>query len=315
MEMKKDLVVVALGGNMILQRGQKGSFEEQMTNMKRAAKTIADLYEMNYDLVLTSGNGPQVGNILAQQNYEDAPPMPLYVCGAMSQGQIGYMVMMSIENEFIKRNKEIRVVTICTRVIVDANDPAFKNPTKPIGRFYSKEQAEAFNKAGRGPYLDDAGRGYRLFVASPYPKEIVEKDEISRVAETGALVYCVGGGGIPVIRKEDGTLEGAMAVIDKDRASAVLATQIGAKYLMILTDVPNAYLNYGKENQEALGEISLALAMKYYDEGHFIKGSMGPKIEAGIKFVKDTQGVAIITNPENAILAIQGKAGTRIVPE
>ncbi|MHA1686402.1 MAG: carbamate kinase [Candidatus Heimdallarchaeaceae archaeon] len=311
--MKRDLIVVALGGNMILQRGQKGSFEEQMENMSKAAKIIADLYEMGYDLVLTSGNGPQVGNILAQQNYEDAPAMPLYVCGAMSQGQIGYMIMMAVEKEFIRRNKNIRVATLCTRVVVDANDPAFQNPTKPIGRFYSKEEAEEFNKAGRGPYRDDAGRGYRLFVASPQPLEIVEKEEILRIAESGSLVYSVGGGGIPVIRKEDGSLEGAVAVIDKDRASAVLASQIGAKVLMILTDVPNAYLNYGRENQEPLGEITLALAMQYYDEGHFIKGSMGPKIEAGIKFVKETQGTAIITNPENAILALQGKAGTRIV--
>jgi len=312
--MKKDIVVVALGGNMILQRGQKGSFEEQMENMTKAAKTIADLYEMGYDLVLTSGNGPQVGNILAQQNYEDAPAMPLYVCGAMSQGQIGYMIMMTVENEFKKRGKEIRVASICTRVIVDKNDPAFQNPSKPIGRFYTKEQAEKFNKEGKGPYKDDAGRGYRLFVASPQPLEIVEKEEILRLAETGTLVYGVGGGGIPVIRKEDGTLEGAMAVIDKDRASAVLATQIGAKILMILTDVPNAYLNYGKENQTAIGEINLALAMRYYEEGHFIKGRMGPKIEAGIRFVKETQGVAIITNPENAVAALKGEAGTRIVP-
>ncbi len=313
-DLKDDLIVIALGGNMILQRGQKGSFEEQMENTNKAAKVIADLVEQGYKVVLTSGNGPQVGNILAQQSYEDAPAMPLFVCGAMSQGQIGYMISMTLQNEFKRRGKDIDVVTIATRVVVDKNDPAFQKPTKPIGRFYSKEQAEKFNEEGKGPYLDDAGRGYRLFVASPWPQEIVEKDAIYRLAESGMLVYSVGGGGIPVIRKEDGTLEGAMAVIDKDRASAVLAEQIEAGKLMILTDVPQAYLNYNTDKAQPISEINLALAMKYYEEGHFIKGSMGPKVEASIKFVKDTQGIAIITNPENAINAVKGLAGTRIVP-
>ncbi len=299
---------------MILQRGQKGSFEEQMDNMGKAAIVIADLVEQGFQVVLTSGNGPQVGNILAQQNYEDAPPMPLYVCGAMSQGQIGYMISLTVQNELKKRGKDVIVTTISTRVVVDENDPAFENPTKPIGRFYSSKQADMFNEQNRGPYLDDAGRGYRLFVASPIPLEIVEKREILAIAEKGGIVYCVGGGGIPVIRKTDGELQGAMAVIDKDRASAVLASQIGAKTLMILTDVPNAYLNYNTESQESIGEIGLALAMQHNDEGHFIKGSMGPKMEAGISFVKETQGVTIITNPENAIAAIQGKSGTKIVP-
>ncbi|MHA1304363.1 MAG: carbamate kinase [Candidatus Heimdallarchaeaceae archaeon] len=312
--MKEDLIVIALGGNMILKRGQKGSFEEQMDNTRKAAKVIADLVEQGYKVVLTSGNGPQVGNILAQQNYEDAPAMPLFVCGAMSQGQIGYMISMTLQNEFKRRNKDIDVVTISTRVVVDKNDPGFTNPTKPIGRFYTKEQAEDFNKQGKGPYMDDAGRGYRLFVASPWPVEIVESKAIQQLADSGMLVYSVGGGGIPVIKNEDGILEGAMAVIDKDRASAILAEQIDAGILMILTDVPQAYLNYNTENEEPLGELNLALAMKYYDEGHFIKGSMGPKIEAGIKFVKETRGKAIITNPENALKAIKGEAGTRIVP-
>ncbi|TFG11009.1 carbamate kinase, partial [Candidatus Heimdallarchaeota archaeon] len=188
------------------------------------------------------------------------------------------------------------------------------NPTKPIGRFYTKEQAEEFNAADKGPYMDDAGRGYRLFVASPKPVEIVEKDEILQIAETGSLVYSVGGGGIPVTRTEQGELKGAMAVIDKDHASAVLASQIKAQTLLILTDVPNAYLNYNKDNQETIGETTLALAMQYADEGHFIKGSMGPKIEASINFVKATQGRAIITNPENALNAIKGQSGTIIVP-
>ncbi|UJG44984.1 MAG: carbamate kinase [Candidatus Heimdallarchaeum endolithica] len=312
--MKADLIVIALGGNMILQRGQKGTFEEQMENTQKASVVIADLVEQGYKLVLTSGNGPQVGNILAQQNYEDAPSMPLYVCGAMSQGQIGYMISMTLQNEFKKRNKEVDVITLSTRVIVDKNDPGFSNPTKPIGRFYTKDQADKFNEEGKGPYMDDAGRGYRLFVASPQPLEIVEKKAIQTLADSGMLVYCVGGGGIPVVKNDDGTLEGAMAVIDKDRASAVLAEQIDAGILMILTDVPHACLNYKKEDEKPLGEISLALAMQYYDEGHFIKGSMGPKIEAAIRFVKKTQGKAIITNPENAIKAIKGEAGTIVVP-
>ena len=312
--MERNLVVLALGGNMILQRRQKGTFEEQMANVSKAAEVIADLYDLDYKIVLTSGNGPQVGNILAQQDYEDTPVMPLYVCGAMSQGQIGYFLMAGIEREFRNRGKNVKVVSICTRVLLDKDDSGFKNPTKPIGRFYTKEQAEVFNKEGRGPYLDDAGRGYRLFVASPHPIEIIEKEEILKITETGTLVYCVGGGGIPVILNEDGILEGAMAVIDKDRASAVLAAQIGARILIIITDVPNAFINYNKENQETIGEINLALAMNYYAEGHFIKGSMGPKIESAIKFVKETQGLAIITNPENAIKALHGEAGTRITP-
>ena len=313
LNLKNKLIVVALGGNMILQPGQKGSFKEQMENMQKAAVVIADLVEQDFQVVLTSGNGPQVGNILAQQNYEDAPPMPLYVCGAMSQGQIGYMINQTVQNELRKRGKDITVTTICTRVVVDENDPAFENPTKPIGRFYTEKQAEEFNARGTGPYLDDAGRGYRLFVASPIPLEIVEKQEILAIAEKGGIVYSVGGGGIPVTRNLSGELCGAVAVIDKDRASAVLASQIGAKTLMILTDVSNAYLNYNTEEQESIGEISLALAMQYHNDGHFIKGSMGPKMEAGISFVKETQGVTIITNPENAIAAIQGESGTTIV--
>lgn len=299
---------------MILKRGQKGSFEEQMDNMRKAAHVIADLVDQEFQVVLTSGNGPQVGNILAQQNYEDAPPMPLYVCGAMSQGQIGYMICTTVQNELLKRGKNITVTTISTRVVVDENDPAFENPTKPIGRFYTAEQAEMFNNQGHGPYLDDAGRGYRLFVASPSPLEIVEKREILAIAEQGGIVYSVGGGGIPVIRTTEGELQGTIAVIDKDRASAVLASQIGAKTLMILTDVSNAYLNYNTDDQESIGEIGLALAMQYHNDGHFIKGSMGPKMEAAISFVKQTQGVTIITNSENAIAAIQGKSGTKIVP-
>ncbi len=312
--MKESLVVIALGGNMILQRGEKGTFQEQLANTTKAAKVIADLTEQGYKIVLTSGNGPQVGNILAQQGFEDAPPMPLYVCGAMSQGQIGYMISMTVENEFKRRNKEVPVVTVCTRVLVDKNDSGFKNPTKPIGRFYTKEQAEKFNAEGLGPYMDDAGRGYRLFVASPWPIEIIEKEEILNLVRTGALVYSVGGGGIPVIRTDEGLLEGAMAVIDKDRASAILAEQIDADVLMILTDVPNACINFNTPEQEELGEINLALAMNYFEEGQFLKGSMGPKVESAIKFVKDTQGKAIITNPENAVAALQGKAGTRVVP-
>ena len=299
---------------MILKRGQKGSFEEQMDNMKEAANVIADLVDLGFQVVLTSGNGPQVGNILAQQSYEDAPPMPLYVCGAMSQGQIGYMINQTVQNELQRRGKAIIVTTISTRVVVDGKDPAFENPTKPIGRFYTKDQAEEFNNQGHGPYLDDAGRGYRLFVASPKPLEIVEKQEILAIAERGGIVYSVGGGGIPVIRTPEGELRGSIAVIDKDRASAVLASQIGAKTLMILTDVSNAYLNYNTDTQESIGEISLALAMQYHDDGHFIKGSMGPKMEAGISFVKETQGVTLITNPENAIAAIQGESGTKIIP-
>ncbi|MBY9000073.1 MAG: carbamate kinase [Candidatus Heimdallarchaeota archaeon] len=312
--MKDKLIVIALGGNMILKRGQKGSFEEQMDNMKEAANVIADLVDLGFQVVLTSGNGPQVGNILAQQSYEDAPPMPLYVCGAMSQGQIGYMINQTVQNELQRRGKAIIVTTISTRVVVDGKDPAFENPTKPIGRFYTKDQAEEFNNQGHGPYLDDAGRGYRLFVASPKPLEIVEKQEILAIAERGGIVYSVGGGGIPVIRTPEGELRGSIAVIDKDRASAVLASQIGAKTLMILTDVSNAYLNYNTDTQESIGEISLALAMQYHDDGHFIKGSMGPKMEAGISFVKETQGVTLITNPENAIAAIQGESGTKIIP-
>ncbi len=312
--MEQEIIVIALGGNMILRRGQKGSFEEQMENTRDAARTIADLYEQGYKIILTSGNGPQVGNILAQQGYKDTPSMPLYVAGAMSQGQIGYMISMTLQNEFKRRGLDLSVVTICTRVIVDKDDPAFKKPTKPIGRFYTKEQADEFNKIKKGPYKNDADRGYRLFVASPWPQKIVEKKEIMAVVNTGALVYCTGGGGIPIIEKEDGMLEGAIAVIDKDRATSILAEEVNAKYFIVLTDVSNAYLNYNKENSQKLGEINLELAMQYYKEGHFIEGSMGPKVEAAIKYVKKTQGTAIITNPETVKEAIKGTSGTRIVP-
>lgn len=305
-------VVVALGGNAILQPKQAGTIEEQMENVLNASKSIVKLVEAGYEVVIAHGNGPQVGNILLQNaaGRDLVPAMPLYVCGAESQGLIGYMIQQNIRNELKKNGVNKNVVTLLTQVVVDKNDPAFKNPTKPVGAFYTEAEAKEAMAKGEN-WVEDSGRGWRKVVASPKPMDVVELAEVKDLIETGCIVVTVGGGGIPVI-EENGQLRGVEAVIDKDLASALLAEELEADYLVIATDVSHVAINFGKPDQENLKTIDLATAQKHLDDGQFGKGSMGPKVEAIMKFVSKG-GKGIITSLDNLTDAVTGDAGTKIV--
>lgn len=306
-------VVVALGGNAILQPKQKGTIEEQMANVNASAKNIVKLIQEGYRVVVAHGNGPQVGNILLQNAAarEQVPAMPLDVCGAESQGLIGYMIQQNIRNELKKAGIDKPVVTILTQVVVDRHDPAFQNPTKPVGAFYSKEEAEKNMKEKGETWIEDSGRGWRKVVPSPKPQEVVELEAVRTLVETGAVVIAVGGGGIPVV-KEDDKLVGVEAVIDKDLASSLLAKNLGADILAIATDVPYVAINYGKPDQKNLKSMTVEEAKKYLEEGQFGKGSMGPKVQAVLNFV-EAGGQGIITSLDTLREAVVGDAGTKVV--
>ncbi len=314
--MTKELIAIALGGNMILQKGQPKTYEQQMENLRKATEVIVKVIKKGYGVILTHGNGPQVGNILLQQKAgvsEGIPEQPLSICGAMSQGQIGFMIQTALEEKLYEYDiHEKRVVAIITRAVVNHKDSAFKEPTKPIGPYYSEEEAIKLHQETKDTYINDAGRGFRKVVPSPIPLEILEGPTIRRCVEEGDIVIAVGGGGIPV-SQENGTFIDVDAVIDKDRATEVLATQIDADILMLLTDVPNAYLHYGTKKQQKIQKITISELKKYLDEGHFAKGSMLPKIESSIQFIEYGGRLSIITSPENAISALDDKSGTRIV--
>ncbi|NHJ83843.1 MAG: carbamate kinase [Asgard group archaeon] len=314
--MKKELVAIALGGNMILQKGQPKTYEQQMENLRAATEVIVDIIKKGYGVILTHGNGPQVGNILLQQKSgvsSGIPEQPLSICGAMSQGQIGFMIQTALEERLFEIGiKDKRVVCIITRAVVDHKDHAFKEPTKPIGPFYTEAEAIELHQKTKDTYINDAGRGYRKVVPSPIPLEILEGNTILRCVKEGDIVIAVGGGGIPVAR-ENGSYVDVEAVIDKDRATEVLATQIDADILMILTDVSNAYIDYGTPNQKALGKVTIKEMEEQLEKGVFAKGSMKPKVESAVNFIIHGGSLSIITSPENALAALQNKAGTRIV--
>lgn len=308
------LVVVALGGNAILQPGQRGTIDEQLKNVRAACGQIVSLLAKGYKIVLTHGNGPQVGNILIQNEATDAvPAMPLYVCGAESQGMIGYMIQQELYNEFCKQGfNDWRVVSVVTQDLVSADDPAFQRPSKPVGPFYSEDHARRRIAEGE-VWIEDAGRGWRKVVPSPNPLEIIELKAIRELAKEHTTVICNGGGGIPVIRQVDGALRGVEAVIDKDLGGQRLATGLGADVFMILTDVPAVAIDYGKPTQEWLSRLTVKEARKYLDEGQFKKGSMGPKVEACCRFIEAGGKFAIIGFLGEALKALDGKAGTMIV--
>lgn len=314
--MTKKLVAIALGGNMILQKGQPKTYEQQMENLRKATEVIVNIIKKGYGVILTHGNGPQVGNILVQQKSgitEGIPEQPLSICGAMSQGQIGFMIQTALEEQLYEHEiHEKRVVAIITRAVVNHKDIAFKEPTKPIGPFYSEEEAIKLHQETKDTYINDAGRGFRKVVPSPIPLEILEGATIKRCVKEGDIVIAVGGGGIPV-SQENGSFVDVDAVIDKDRATEVLATQIDADILMLLTDVSNAYLNYGKESQQKIEKIEKSKMKKIFDDGHFAMGSMRPKVESAIRFIDNGGKLSIITSPENAIAALDDKCGTRVV--
>lgn len=310
--MKK--VVVALGGNALQESGKPATSEAQLKVVEKTTEHIADLIEGDYSVVIAHGNGPQVGRIVIQNEVADSvtPAMPFDVCGAMSQGMIGYHIQQALKNELIKRNSLKPVATVVTQVVVDKADSAFSNPTKPIGPFYTEEEAEKLKKEKGYDIVEDAGRGFRRVVASPKPVEIVEIDSVKSLIDAGTVVITVGGGGIPVV-KEEGKLRGVPAVIDKDLASEKLAEDLDADMLLILTAVDKVALNFGKPNQIDVDKMSVEEAKKYIEEGHFAKGSMLPKIEAAVQFAESKEGrVAIISTLDNCLEAIKGNKGTRI---
>jgi carbamate kinase len=309
----KKLLVIALGGNAIKSAKEKGTNEEQFHNVDNTTAHLAQLLKKGYSLVVTHGNGPQVGNILIQHDAAKllVPPLPMDVCGAESQGQIGYMIQQTFIHNMRKIGIRKSAATIVTQVEVDKNDPAFSHPSKPVGPFYDKATGELLKKRGY-TVIEDSGRGYRRVVASPTPKAIVEIDAIRTLLKSEVIVVACGGGGIPVVLK-NGKYTGVEAVIDKDSAGEVLAEEVKADYLIMLTDVEKVALNYNKPNQKFLDTMTVREAEKYYAEGHFAPGSMGPKIRAAIVFIKHGGKKAIITHPFRILEALEGKTGTVIV--
>lgn len=312
----KRRIVVALGGNSIVPASKQGTIEEQMEMTRTTMVHIADLIEQGDLVVITHGNGPVVGNIVIRNEAARnlVPPMPLDICVADSKGGIGYMLQQVLQNELRARGIDKDVFTIITQVVVDAKDRAFKNPTKPIGPFYDRAEAEEMAREKGWSIVDDCGRGYRRVVPSPRPLEIVEWRAIERAVDTGAVVIAVGGGGIPVVRAADGTLSGVEAVIDKDWASSVLAEELHADLMVILTEVEKVALDYGKPDQVDLDVMTVKQAKRYLAAGEFPVGSMGPKIEAAIDFLEGGGSEVIITRPELLSEALTGKRCTRVIP-
>lgn len=313
--MSERLVVIALGGNALLQRTQKGTFDEQYSNVRTTAVRIADLIERGYRIVLTHGNGPQVGATLLRHEAAKniVPPFPLDACGAETQGFIGYMIQQALRNELKSRGIDKYVVTVVTRVIVDKNDPAFEHPTKPVGPFYTKQEADQLSQRSPGLTIkEDAGRGYRRVVPSPDPKIIAERSAIRTLVDAGFVVVSAGGGGIPII--EEGTrAKGVEAVIDKDLAGQRLATLIGADVFVVLTDIDGAYVNFGTPKQEIIREVTTEKMRSYLNEGQFKEGSMAPKVLAAIRFVESGGERAIIAELGKLTEALEGKAGTHVI--
>ncbi len=309
------VAVVAIGGNSLIKDKDHQTVPDQFAATRETCIHIANMIKQGWDVVITHGNGPQVGFILMRSELAShvLHTVPLDSCGADTQGAIGYMIQQCLGNEFQKRGIQKPVATVVTQVVVDKDDPAFENPTKPIGPFYDEARAKRYRDEEGWHIMEDAGRGWRRVVPSPLPMHIVEQEAIKALIGLGFVVIGVGGGGIPVV-EEDGSLRGVDAVIDKDYASGLLATGIKADLFLISTAVEKVSLNYGKPNQVDLDGMTLSEAKNYLQEGHFPPGSMGPKIEAVIKFLEEGGKEALITSPENLVRALRGETGTRITP-
>lgn len=314
------LAVIAIGGNSLIKDENHQAVEDQYQAAKETTYHIADMIEQGWDVAIGHGNGPQVGFILRRSEIaakvEGMHEVPLDVCGADSQGAIGYALQQNLQNELYQRGIRKKVVTVITQVLVDRDDPAFKNPTKPIGGFMDVEEAKRRQEQQGWTVVEDAGRGWRRVVPSPLPKEIVELETVQTLLERGIITITVGGGGIPVIDPGDGNYRGVAAVIDKDYASSLLAQKIKADLFVISTAVEKVAINFGKPNQTWVDRMTLAEAKQYLEEGtHFAKGSMAPKIQAIIWFLENGGKQALITNPENIGRALKGETGTWIVAE
>ena len=313
------LAVVAIGGNSLIKDDKHVSVEDQQIALRETATHLVDMIEAGWDLAIGHGNGPQVGFILRRSEIaakmEGMHEVPLDVCGADSQGAIGYELQQALHNEFLKRKINKKTCTVVTQVLVDQSDPAFQKPAKPIGSFMDESEAKRREKEMGWSVVEDAGRGWRRVVASPLPKEIVEFDSVKLLLDAGHVIITVGGGGIPVIDRGDGELVGIAAVIDKDFASSLLAQTIKADMLLIATAVEKVAINFGKPEQKWLDKMTVAEAKTYLTEGvHFAKGSMAPKIQAAIWYLENGGREALITNPENIGRALKGETGTRIIP-
>ncbi len=316
---KRKLAVIAIGGNSLIKDEAHKSVEDQYLAAKETTFHIADMIEAGWDVAIGHGNGPQVGFILRRSEIaaktEGMHEVPLDVCGADSQGAIGYALQQTLQNELYSRGIKKPVATVVTQVLVDKNDPAFKNPSKPIGSFMDQAEAKRREKEMAWNVVEDAGRGWRRVVASPIPKEVVELEAVQALIKAGTIVVTVGGGGIPVIDAGDHEYKGVAAVIDKDYASSLLARLIKADMFLISTAVEKVALNFGKPNQKFLDKMTLAEAKGYLAEGtHFAKGSMAPKIQAIIWYMENGGKQALITNPENIGRALKGETGTLIIP-
>lgn len=311
-------MVIALGGNAIIPAGQEGTYEQQLAITRATMKQVASLAQDGHQVVMTHGNGPVVGNIVLRNDAGMAvhgiPPMPMFVCGADSQGGLGFMLQQSLQNALTEIDLDIPVTSVVTQVLVDSNDSAFANPTKPIGPYYDEAQAQLLRDENGWTVVKDAGRGWRRVVPSPEPCEVVEWVAIRALVGAGVLTIATGGGGVPVVRDEDGLLEGVDAVIDKDRASALLGGLIGADLLIIVTMVDKVCVNFGQPDEKALDLLTADEAAAMLAAGEFPAGSMGPKIESAITFLAGGGQAVIITSPENILAAVAGKKGTTIVP-
>jgi carbamate kinase len=311
-ESGRRLAVVAIGGNSLIRDNSKPDVRYQWDAVRETVTHLAAMIEQGWDIIVTHGNGPQVGFILRRSELaaSEVHTVPLDIIGADTQGSIGYMLQQTLENEFRRRGIVKKAISVVTQVLVDANDPAFDSPSKGIGGYLSEEQAARFREEG-WTVVDDAGRGLRRMIASPKPRKIVELEAIRLLSDQGFIVISVGGGGIPVIQNEKGELRGAPpSVIDKDRATALLATSVEADLFLISTAVPQVAINYNKPDQRWLDRLTVDEARRYMEEGHFAPGSMKPKIEAVISFLDSGGQQALITNPENIARALAGETGT-----
>lgn len=314
---ERSLALVAMGGHAFLQEGEEGTVEQQFRNAERIAELVLTLSERGHDLVITHGNGPQVGSLMRQQELarDEVAAMPLDVLVAMTEGSLGYVLQQGLLNQLRLREMERWVVTMVTQVLVDREDPAFQSPNKPVGPVLSEETAERMRERLGWNVQDDPGRGWRRYVPSPRPGKVLQHRMIREVAREGHIVVAGGGGGIPIRRDPDGRYIGVEAVVDKDLTSSVLATDIGADLLIILTAVPQVYVHFGTPDQRALGAVTLEEIEALQAEGHFPRGSMGPKVEAVIRYLKNGGKRALITDPESLPRAIEGRAGTHFVGE
>jgi carbamate kinase len=309
------LAVVAVGGNSLIKDEAHKSVPDQFDAVRETAVHIAEMIEQGWNVAITHGNGPQVGFILlrSELSHHVLHTVPLDSCGADTQGAIGYMIQQALHNEFLCRNIQRQCVTVVTQVLVDKNDPAMQNPSKPIGSFYKEEDARVKMAREGWKMVEDAGRGWRRVVSSPLPQAIIERDAIDTLIKNGFIVVAVGGGGVPVVQDSEGRLSGVESVIDKDLASSLLARELHADLLLISTAVEKVSLNYRKPNQRDLERITLPDARRYYEEGHFARGSMGPKIQASINYLEHGGKAALITMPETMGRALAGQTGTWIV--